>query len=244
MKSKLRDKLCRRGKMPFTLIELLVVITIIAILAALLLPALRSARDSAKKIACLNNLKQIAVFIGFYNSDNNSRYPCLNQLGNNWDPIPAGYGAGAGFFNNAMAFEQDINGWPTVLGVENTQIIYSPFTGVPESPHVSYKWRYCVDVAPYCGVSWGAAPTDNLVTTNFAFPSQQIIMHNLTCWVGSSTDPSIQFWTGPAIKRTVNALFIDGHASSYKEWGDEPNWFTIFNTADWRDQYNPMTGHD
>jgi len=62
-------------KNEFTLIELLVVIAIIAILAALLLPALANAKESARKIFCINNCKQISTLSYVYNDNYGSLMP-------------------------------------------------------------------------------------------------------------------------------------------------------------------------
>jgi prepilin-type N-terminal cleavage/methylation domain-containing protein/prepilin-type processing-associated H-X9-DG protein len=80
----------KKSHAAFTLVELLVVISIIALLMAVLLPALTTARQQARVVVCGLNLKQIGAAIAAYQSSNDGKVPVML---NRFTPLGAGYPA-------------------------------------------------------------------------------------------------------------------------------------------------------
>jgi len=89
--SLLRARAQRDKRHGFTLMELLVVVSIIAILAALLLPVLNKAKASSQRTLCLNNVKQITLGVRMYSDDSSDKAPLPGDVITNHSSIRSGY---------------------------------------------------------------------------------------------------------------------------------------------------------
>ncbi len=112
----------RGSRIGFTLIELLVVISIIALLIALLLPAIKRAREAAQLVQCLSNVRQIGISIHSYAVDNRNAAPGYME-----PPMQTVGGA----FSSWLQNESD---WPVAIsgassGVHKSYITDQGFIG-------------------------------------------------------------------------------------------------------------------
>ncbi len=114
----------------FTLIELLVVVAIIAVLVAILLPALAAARDTAKRLTCLSNQRQIASIVYEYGNDWNDYLPAViyYDYGMYWD-----WGSNPKHVPPILYCLKSY-----ILGEEIYKLFYEPASTINRS---SYQWN-------------------------------------------------------------------------------------------------------
>ena len=194
----------KRCFLGFTLIELLVVISIVAMLAGLLLPALTSAREKSRRVACSANLRQIGTGMMAYAGDNANHLPTAlaNAGSNEWDAalINNNYVTAGVFLCPDDRLARTGGGTPRTYAIG----IGGSATAVPGDFWIAGSRLTC----PYLTNS-----TDIAVVTE-RFDESAIISQGdpKTYFQGSNTVTSAHV-SVPKLKWNCNYLFMDFHAA-------------------------------
>ncbi len=201
-----------RKKNGFTLIELLVVIAIIAILAAILFPVFAKAREKARQIACVSNLKQIGTALMMYVQDYDETYPSIP-----WNTVSGGnyytesncyiyngeYTGSCGYRTQLEPYIKNGNVFKCPSDSECIISSDNSNNGHYQTSYVYRNWMALAGGSPQPIWDRTGKP---LTLSQFGYPSQIFIIYERyhfhdNTW-GSANAPE-------------NVIFADGHAKSY-----------------------------
>ena len=198
----------------FTLIELLVVLAVIAILAGLLFPVFAKAREKARQVTCLSNLRQLGLATLQYTQDNNELMPGATD--NTWG---AGTRGGWMFYKVFPAFTP--GGFDPSQGslypyVHSAGVYVCPDDAVGQASGNSYAINACVDkplVVNGLRAGRHLAAFDN--PASWMLFGEEAFGDSYT----ASTNDGYYYWTTDNLSKRhtdgQNIVFIDGHATWY-----------------------------
>jgi prepilin-type N-terminal cleavage/methylation domain-containing protein/prepilin-type processing-associated H-X9-DG protein len=211
----------------FTLIELLVVIAIIAILAAIIFPTFATAREKARQIACLNNMKQLGLAVMQYTEDNDEMLPGATA------DYTGEKKAGGWMYMSQMVNPPNpmITTFDPTLGglypyVKSEAVYLCPDDSIGQQEHNSYAINGCMDAADivFTGHGYSAGKSEAV----FDNPSSIMLLceeaaTSLGSESGGTTDDAYLKPIGNLFSTRhsggSNMVFLDGHA----KWARDPN---------------------
>lgn len=214
----------------FTLIELLVVIAIISLLMGILLPALNRARQQAKKITCLSNMRQMGIAMQAYLMDSDNHLPPSSCRQDDpekyWLCILTKYTRQGLLFRCPSDRTKNFVDWNKPLDEQPDDLRYSSFAvnalldpGYPRYPPGSgYNNILRICRPMYC--IWISEAPDSFTGGDHVHPDQ---------WLGSVSYAK-KFVAWNRHLGTSNYLFVDGHAENLKfeqtyNWPSPCYWF-------------------